>query len=221
MSHLIALHVAIARDDQVAADAAAATLDALLAHERTEELTRLAAAYRTDDADKLLCPLLAHWTQNTRFPETLMFLSERGIHAPWELLEAAAGEAHAEQVPFPLLCLAIAEALAAEDDARLATALEDAERGGVVAHAARMRIVLAQRSGDRAPLERARPVLQRLGDRQFLRRLDEVASRVRPAQPGTPHPYEQLEEKREPVHMTPHAPEMAAPRWRVRRATEP
>jgi hypothetical protein len=37
-----------------------------------------------------------------------------------------------------------------------------------------MRIVLAQRTGGRMLLERARPVLVRLGDRQFLRRLQEV-----------------------------------------------
>jgi hypothetical protein len=37
-----------------------------------------------------------------------------------------------------------------------------------------MRIVLAQRTRDRTPLEQARPVLERLGDRQFLRRLEEV-----------------------------------------------
>jgi hypothetical protein len=37
-----------------------------------------------------------------------------------------------------------------------------------------MRIVLAQRLGDPTPLARAQPVLERLGDRQFLRRLEEV-----------------------------------------------
>jgi hypothetical protein len=42
-----------------------------------------------------------------------------------------------------------------------------------------MRIVLAQRTSDRAQLERARPVLERLGDRQFLRRLEEVAATLR------------------------------------------
>jgi class 3 adenylate cyclase len=220
MCYLIALHIALARDDQVAADAAAATLAALLAQERTDELTRLVTAYQADDADKLLCPPLAHWTQNTRFPETLMFLSERGIRAPQALLEAAAAEAHAEQVPFPLLCLAIAEALAAEDAERLATAVENAERGGVVAHAARMRIVLAQRSGDQAHLERARPVLQRLDDRQCLRRLDEVASCVHPAPPGIPQPHEQFEEGREPAPFAPRAAESAKPRRRIRRATE-
>jgi hypothetical protein len=213
MSYLIALHVAMARDDQAAADAAAATLHTLLAQEATDEIARLVAAYQADDADTLLCPPLARWTEKTGYPETLMFLSERGIRAPRELLEAAAAEAYVEQVPFPLLYLAIAEALSADDDERLAAALEDAEQGGVVAHVARMRIVLAQLSGDRAQLEQARPVLQRLGDRQFLRRLDEVASRM---QLGAPQPHQE----REPEHIVPSAPETAEPRRRVRRATE-
>jgi hypothetical protein len=212
-SYLIALQVAMARDDQAAADAGAATLHALLAHEPTDEVARLVAAYQADDADQLLCPSLAHWTENTRYPETLMFLSERDIHAPRELLEAAAAEARAEQVPFPLLCVAIAEALAADDDARLAAAIEEAERGGVVAHVARMRIVLAQHSGDRAQLEQAQRALQRLGDRQFLRRLEEVASRM---QPGALQPHQE----REPAHAAPSAAEGAKPRRRVRRATE-
>ena len=46
----------------------------------------------------------------------------------------------------------------------------------MIAHAARMRIVLARRTGDRTQLERARPMLEQIGDRQFLRRLEEVAS---------------------------------------------
>jgi class 3 adenylate cyclase len=213
MSHLIALHVAMARDDQVAADTAAATLYALLAGEQTDELQRLVAAYHTDDADKLFCPPPVQWTQATRFPETLMFLSERGIHAPRALLKAASAEAHAEQVPFPLLCLAIAEALTSGDDARLAEALDEAERGGVVAHAARMRIVLAQRTGDHAQLDRARPVLLRLGDRQFLRRLEEVASS---GQPGAVQGHEE----REPAQVAPSYAEITEPRRRVRRATE-
>jgi hypothetical protein len=213
MSFLIALYVAMARDDKAAADAAAATLEALLAQEQGDEVMRLVAAYRTDDADKLLSPPVVRWTENTRFPETLMFLSERDIRAPRELLEAAASEAHAEQVPFPLLCVAIAEALSAGDDERLAAALEEAERGGLVAYVARMRIVLARHSLERAQLDRARTVLQRLGDRQFLGRLEEVASCI---QAGTL----QSREEREPAHVAPGAAEIVEPRRRVRRATE-
>jgi hypothetical protein len=216
MSFLIALHVAMAREDHEAANAASATLHALLAQERTDELTRLVAAYQADHADALLCPPPAHWTQYTRFPETLMFLSERGLHAPQELLEAAASEAHAEQIPFPSLCLAIAEALAAEDAARLLAAIEDAERGGIVAHAARMRIVLAQRTGDRTHLERAQLVLQRLGDSQFLRRLNEVASSVISAHPSVHLRHEE----RTPERVAPSAHAAPGPRRRLRRATE-
>jgi hypothetical protein len=39
-----------------------------------------------------------------------------------------------------------------------------------------MRIVLAARTGDPAPLKQARPVLERLEDRQFLLRLEDVAA---------------------------------------------
>jgi len=73
-----------------------------------------------------------------------------------------------------LYYLAIAEALAAEDDERLALAIEEAEAHHLVVHAARMRIVLAQRTRDKTHLEKARPVLERLGDRRFLCRLQEV-----------------------------------------------
>jgi len=45
----------------------------------------------------------------------------------------------------------------------------------LITHTARMRVVLAQRMNDRAQLERARSVLEGLGDRRFLRRLDEIA----------------------------------------------
>jgi len=212
MCHFIALTVAMAREDQTTADTALAALDTLVAKERTDEFRRLIASYRTDEADKLLGEV-AHWTQDTRYPETLMFLSERAIRTPRELLSAAAAEANAEQVPFPLLCLTIAEALSADDDARLATALEEAERGGMVAHVARMRIIVAQRCCDLAQLERARPVLQRLGDRQFLRRLEEVANCI---QSGAPQPSE----VREPEHTDPRATQEAKPLRRIRQATE-
>jgi hypothetical protein len=68
----------------------------------------------------------------------------------------------------------IAEALAQEDDARLSMAIQEAEAHGMIAQVARLRIVLAQRTGDRTQLERARLLLEQIGDRQFLRRLEEV-----------------------------------------------
>jgi class 3 adenylate cyclase len=172
--YFIALHVALARDERAAAESAAALLEHIISPDRDPEWYRLFAAYRQDDPCGILDAAPEMWTFATPYPEILMFLSERGVHAPPTLLEPAAAEAHAEQVPFPIQCGAIAQALAADDDVRLAAAIDDAETHEMIPHAARMRVVLAQRIGDRTPLERARPVLERLGDRQFLRRLEEV-----------------------------------------------
>lgn len=70
--------------------------------------------------------------------------------------------------------LAIAHALAMHDDEQLAREIDAAEAAHMVVHAARMRIVLAQHTHDRSQLERARPILERLNDRYFLHRLEEV-----------------------------------------------
>jgi hypothetical protein len=72
----------------------------------------------------------------------------------------------------------ISEALEISDDARLATAIHEAEAHNTITHAARMRIVLAQRTRDRTQLDRARPVLERLGDRRSFRRLEHVAAEL-------------------------------------------
>ena len=74
--------------------------------------------------------------------------------------------------------LELAEALAQGNDAPLSEAIEKAEASGLIAQVARMRIVLAQRTGDRSELERARPVLEGLGDRQFLRRLEKISAEL-------------------------------------------
>lgn len=111
----------------------------------------------------------------------LMFLDERAIRDHAKLVLQC--DELAKRAPVANLdrVLAIARAPVADDDAALAAAIDDAEAHGLVPHAARMRIVLAERTGDPTQLERARPVLQRLGDRQFLRRLEEVAAAIVPA----------------------------------------
>jgi hypothetical protein len=70
----------------------------------------------------------------------------------------------------------VAQALTAGDDVELAAAIAAAEAAHLVPLAARARITLAQHTGDRALLEGARLALEQLGDRQFLRRLEEVAA---------------------------------------------
>jgi len=68
----------------------------------------------------------------------------------------------------------IALALKTDVNKRLAQTVDAAEAAQFIVHAALMRIVLAQRTGDRSQLERSRGVLERIQDRQFLRRLEEV-----------------------------------------------
>ena len=73
----------------------------------------------------------------------------------------------------------VAEAVTSGEGARLAAAIAAAEAAHYVPLAARVRIVLAHQTGDASQLERARPVLERLGDRQFLRQLEEVQAALR------------------------------------------
>ncbi|GCE15975.1 adenylate/guanylate cyclase domain-containing protein [Tengunoibacter tsumagoiensis] len=68
----------------------------------------------------------------------------------------------------------IAMAIQANDNLRLACAIDAVEAASLVPHAARMRVVLAEQNGDMHQLQLARPVLEHLGDRQFLRRLKAV-----------------------------------------------
>jgi class 3 adenylate cyclase/tetratricopeptide (TPR) repeat protein len=167
------LDVALARDDHAGADAAAGILERLLnvTHRATPARRAIVAAYRADDPARLdLDGLKATQTSNEAW-WALKFLTERGLPAPDWLIESGRNETGV------LAWIAVgnvAHALATGDNAQLATAIDDAEAHGLIVHAARMRVVLAQRTGDRAQLDRARPVLERLGDRQFLRRLEEV-----------------------------------------------
>jgi hypothetical protein len=179
--YFVALHVALAREDPTAANAAVFMLDQLLTPQWMEGSRALLAAYRMDDPRQLGLGASQEVWPYLRMKEfryvgalTLMFLSERSVEATDALLSLARAQGATERPDFILRSVAVAEAVAADDNARLAAAIEDAEAHDLMPHAARMRIVLAQRTGDRAPLDRARPVLEQLGDRQFLRRLEEV-----------------------------------------------
>ena len=82
----------------------------------------------------------------------------------------------ATDIDFVMRLAHIAQAIADDNNAQLASAIDAAEEHGLIPHAARMRVVLAQRTGDLSQLERARPVLERLQDRQYLKKLQEVAA---------------------------------------------
>jgi len=164
------LYVALAREDRVATDAAFSVLEPL-ARNFPSHVAYLHAC-REDDPRKLI---LDPSSPGNHFPTTLMFVSEHGVHAPRELLDAAGAQAPLWGDWLTRL-VRIAEALEAGDPVRLADAIDDAERYGLIVHATRMRIILAQMTGDPVPLEQARPVLERLEDRQYMRRLEEVAA---------------------------------------------
>jgi class 3 adenylate cyclase len=73
-----------------------------------------------------------------------------------------------------LRAVTIAQALSANDNTALARAIDEAEEHQLIVHAARMRIVLAKRTGDLNQLKDARAVLERLEDQLFLRKLRET-----------------------------------------------
>jgi hypothetical protein len=182
------LHVALAQENRAGADAALAVLERMVAPDWQILARLLLAAYRGDDPRSLSLDTIDHreasLLASTRVSThamvlALMFLSDRGVPASRMLLDFATTVVHSQKIDPLRRCVGIAQALTVQDATELAHAIEDAEEHGLVPHAARMRIVLAQMLGVPAPLEQARPVLERLGDRQFLRRLEEVAALLR------------------------------------------
>jgi hypothetical protein len=181
-SYAVALQVALAREDRTASQRAAAALERLAggtAKHRSQWLLALVEASLRDDPAPLqkdawsITGLDQYWAVHAPI---VMFLSERGLPLPRTLRDLFASGLQMRHIDYLNRCTQIAEALAAEDDDSLAAAIQQAEEHNLIPHAARMRIVLAERSGDRAQLERAWPVLERLGDRQFLRRLQATAA---------------------------------------------
>jgi hypothetical protein len=171
--YFVILLVALAREDYVTADASATVLEHMAppSHPKTPVSRSLVAAYRADDPTRLDLDGVIPFGGDV--PECVLFyLVERDLPIPSSLIEVV--RAHRVTGQTSDLVIAVAEALTSGDTLRLAAAIDAAEAGHLVVFAAHMRVVLAQRTGDPTPLARARPVLERLGDRQFLRRLEEV-----------------------------------------------
>jgi hypothetical protein len=102
----------------------------------------------------------------------LMVFAEHEHYPPEEVLQQ--GDYFADDLT--LRATAMVRALMADDNQALAQAIDEAETHHLIVHAARMRIILAKRTGDRGQLERACAVLEPLGDRLFLKKLREVES---------------------------------------------
>lgn len=169
--------LALAREDRSLAERAAAVFRQVKTNRAFAEAYTM-ACLRDDPAPLLtVLPSAANLRASETYTDlTIAFLSECGVTLPLTQLDLLESRPFARHRHCLRHVLRISRALAAGDDARLAAAIEDAEAHGLIPHAARMRVVLAQRTGDRTQLERARPVLEGLDDRQFLRRLAEAAA---------------------------------------------
>ena len=144
-------------------------------HSQSAEKQDYITAIRDDEFSKLHLDNLSFETVGL----FLMFFSECGESAPARLLEASL-----IREDMATWCRNIAQALAAGDNIQLASAIDEAEAHQLIVHAARMRVILAERTGDRTHLERARPVLEELGDRRFMRKLEKVESELGPQMVG-------------------------------------
>jgi class 3 adenylate cyclase len=176
--HFAVLRVALAREDEELTEREATTLRRLFSARRLASFSHvwlaLTEALVRDDAALLQAVALSTTSLKYIYANGLqmvMFLSEHGLTLPQPLFGQLI-------VQYPnnaeRYCIQIARALAEDDNMRLAQAIDEADSHGLIPHAARMRVVLAQRTGDRRYLAQARPVLDHLGDRQFLRRLEEA-----------------------------------------------
>src|SRR5581483_6413524 len=157
------LYMAKAREDRPVLDMATSVIEHMFAED--EGIKDFLAVIRDDDLDKLNVEGLATGVTGL----ILSLFSEANVVAPAKLMQTPVF-----QNDMSTHCLKIAQAILDNDNEQLAQAIDESEEHRLVVHAARMRVVLAQRTKDLSQLERARPVLERLGDRHFLRRLEEV-----------------------------------------------
>jgi class 3 adenylate cyclase len=167
--YLALFHLAQAHEDEAAKDATRAILKQIYPDEASPERLLLEALFE-DDPQKV--EHMAHNLSKVCLWEKLLLYNEHGIPLPpLSLSQLDTYHLHGNA---PQWVLEINQALANGDNTRLEHAIDEVEASHRVVHAARMRIVLAQRTCDPTHLERARIVLEQLGDRRSLSRLEEV-----------------------------------------------
>ena len=167
--YIALLRVALAREDRPRIDEIASIIrnDAV---PLGADFLQYFEAQVSDDPHKL--PEHAVRGNDSLFIPCFLFLLEHGKPLYPELAKLIREAASMYKIYSVLGDISLA--LEQDDNSLLAQAIDRAEANQFIVHAARMRIVLAQRTGDRSQLERARPVLQRLDDHMHLRKLEEV-----------------------------------------------
>ncbi|HET9921402.1 MAG TPA: adenylate/guanylate cyclase domain-containing protein [Ktedonobacteraceae bacterium] len=166
-AYMAALELAKAREDRPAIDMAASTLERILPESPGNK--DFIAAVRDGEPGKFDLEHIGVGVPGL----FLSFFSEAGLPPPPKLMQESVF-----QNDMTIRCRQIAQALLDDDNVALSSAIDDAEAHGLIVHATRMRVVLAQRTHDRSQLDRARPTLERLTDRLFLRRLQEVEAAI-------------------------------------------
>ena len=170
------LQIALSREDTTSAEESFTSLERIIPRERLPNDYALLRLYRTGDLSQVAIDPYGIQLAGPTVWFVLMFLCERDLSIPADLIALARHGRSRWEIQSLDDVAAIAIALGANDTPALASAIDAVEASGLLPFAAHMRIVLAQRTGDLAPLARARPVLERLGDRLFLRRLEEVTA---------------------------------------------
>ena len=172
------LQIALSREDTAGVEESFAIFDKLLHPEHHPNDYMLIQLYRTGDPSRIT--LSQQGIQRLTFSLwlVLLFLCERDLPVPAEILALARAEDANDQMSAWRCVMDIATALEIGDTHMLASSIEAAETRGLVPFAAHMRIVLAERTGDAAQLTAARSVLEELGDSLFLRKLEEAATHL-------------------------------------------
>jgi hypothetical protein len=177
------LCLALAREDRAEIDAQEAMLHRLAPAFFKEGTTSLTQAYRDEDFTQLFAGLadMADQQEGTNSIDIdgmpIMVFSEHNLLLP----EYFRQKKSIVQDELTRLATQIAQTLIDDDNEALSKAIDEAESHQLVVHAARMRIVLARRTGDASQLDRARPVLEALEDRLFLRKLREAEATLQRA----------------------------------------
>jgi hypothetical protein len=165
-SYICLLAIALSREDEAEIAAMEAIIRQLLPDGQDLETLSFVDFYRDGNFSQFK---LGNRTTDIVGSQIMLF-TEHGVCPPDELLDQNTYFAD----DLTLRATAVARALAADDNEALARAIEQAEKHHLTVHAARMRIVLAERTSDRSLLERARSILEPLGDRLFLQKLGKV-----------------------------------------------
>ncbi len=172
-SYVCLLAVALSHEDQAEIETMEATVRESGMQSQDAAMVRFVEFYRDGNFSRF--EIGNRTTDLAGFP--IMLFTEHGQCPPDDLIKQ--GDYFADDLT--LRASNIATALKAGDDQALSRAIDEADEHQLIVHAARMRIVLAKRTRDLSQLQRARPVLERLEDRLFLRKLHEVAETIRAA----------------------------------------